>query len=236
MFWRAALWWPGSGDLPRPPPPHPSEHGPRPWNGVILGASLPSSKEDLSKLWERAFPPQTRVGGAGARSADVTSLAPSCPSVLLPVTLTGPWPEGWAGDQACRCPRRAEPRGVPAGCVCRAFAALSLRSRCSRCWVGLPSPPPALRPGSLIPVPLHLRNVPRPEPAPALCRRRGSGRARTRPACPAPGLGVPSPKWVPSCADGQRGCCGPVAGALVPRAGPGFSNLASCPRCCWKAL
>ena len=109
-----ALWWAGSGDQP----PSPSEHGPKPWNGVIPGLLLPSSKEDLSKLWERAFPPQSRVR-AGARSADVTSPAPSFPSALLPATLTGPLPAlvgppEW-GAQACQLSPQTwqSPSGAP---------------------------------------------------------------------------------------------------------------------------
>lgn len=85
------------------PTPTPSEHGPRPWNGVILGASLPSSKEDLSKLWERAFPPQTRVGGGGSVSRrDVPgALSPS----RTPARDTHrPSPEGWVGGQAWSAP------------------------------------------------------------------------------------------------------------------------------------
>lgn len=130
-------------------------------------------------------------------------------------------------------PRRAEPRRVPACRVRCTSAPLSLRSRRSRCRAGLPCPPPVLRPCSLIPAPLHLETVPRPEPASALCPRRGSGQPHMHPACPAPGLGVPSPEWVPSCADGQRGCCGPVAGVLVPRAGLGLGAGAGLQRSCF---
>lgn len=117
MFRWVALWWVGSGA--RRPSPSPSEHGPKPWKGVIPGLLLPSSKEDLSKLWERAFPPQSRVR-AGARSADVTSPAPSCPSALLPATLTGPSPALVAppewGAQACQLSPQtwqSSPSGVP---------------------------------------------------------------------------------------------------------------------------
>lgn len=113
-----------------------------------------SSKEDLSKLWERAFPPQSWVR-AGARSADVTSPAPSCPSALLPATLTGPLPALVAppewGARACQLSSKTwqsspsgaplaeqSPREVPAGPRRLCPPPLSLRACCSLCLAGPP--------------------------------------------------------------------------------------------------
>ena len=144
---------------------------------------------------KRRFLPKW-VGARGLVSTFDT-LVPSRPSALLPATLTGPWPGGWARPGSPP-PRRGSLSWGPAACVepCEVLGAVPRVLTLSLCSLPLGAHPallfsaPAARvqgflpleAGSLRPCPPNVPAVPR-----LLCGP-GHGQAWTSLSCSCPGL------------------------------------------------